>query len=102
MDIVRHGIRPSGALLDPSAQTIDLLGGEAIALRRHALRRVGARDLVNQQTGRALAGDDRRARIAAADGIGLAIETETAALLLRPVTAEAAVGKHGPDVAREV
>ena len=91
--------RPGGALLDPSGEGGDLVGGE-LRLRGHP-EVVDVVDRLHEQALVGLAGDDRGAGRAAGHRVGPRIEPE-AALDLRPGVARlAAVDQQRPDLRLE-
>src|SRR5262249_61629892 len=80
--------RPGDALIDPSAEQADLLGGERLALLRHLQLRVHVGDGLDEHTLRALAGHDRvrAVGIAPLQRRLLLLQAQGRLLLLRPVT----------------
>jgi hypothetical protein len=94
-------VGPVGSLVDPGAKNADLLGGEAFALGRHE-GAIASADEVDEGAVGAFAGDDGSPGVAAAEGVGLAVEAEAGALLLGAVAGKASLLEDRPHVAVKV
>ena len=92
------GLGPGGARVDPLLEQCDLGGGEPVAIGRHPLLVVGARDPADQFTVAALAGDDHRPEVATLDRPVFHIEPQSALLRIRPVAVAAAADEQRPDL----
>ncbi len=96
----RRIVGASRPLVDPRPQQADLRIGELLSVRRHHHVGVGAGDVGDDQTLRALADDDRLARVAQRPV--LAIEPQARLLLLLTVALVAMLHEEGPDLLVEV
>jgi hypothetical protein len=92
--------REGRAARDPLFQQRHLLGGERI-VRRHLEIRVRATHGLNQQRLAGFARHDRRAAVAAARKVELAIETEVTFLLFCAMTLVAVLSEQRPDFVLE-
>ena len=79
----------------------DQIGGGREPRRHHGVGVLRAHAMDEPAVG-GLLRDDRRAGVAAGQGVGLAVEPQPAALLVRAVARGAVLGQHRPDVGREV
>ena len=92
------GLGPAGARVDPLLEQRDLGGGEPIAIGRHLLLLVGARDPADQFTLAALAGDDHRPEVAPLQRPVFHIEPQVALLRVGAVAVAAAADEQRPDL----
>ena len=88
-DLDRHTDGPGRAGLDPSAQRLDLGGGERLCLLRHAVLGVAARDLLVQQARGGIARDHDVAGVAPFAEERFAVEAQERLALARTVAADA-------------
>ena len=92
------GLGPGGARVDPLLDQCDLGGGEPVAIGRHLLLVVGARDPADQLTLAALAGDDHRPEVAPLQRPVFHIEPQAALLRIGAVAVAAAADEQRPDL----
>ena len=96
-------LRPGCPSRDPVAQQGDLLGRQALALRRHALALVGGGDSIQQAALLRFAGDEGVAtRIRLGQGAGLAVVAQAAVLFVRSMALQAVRFEDRLDVAVEI
>ena len=96
------GLGPGGARVDPLLEQCDLGGGEPVAIGRHLLLVVGARDPADQLTVATLAGDDHRPEVATFERTVFHIEPQAALLRVGAVAVAAAADEQRPDLPLKV
>src|SRR5579863_57374 len=97
-----HWFTKRRTLVDPGANQVDLLGGQRIAVQRHARDIAKAEYPFDQQAVATLAGNDHSPRNAAAQHGGLRIQSELRLRLLGAVALDAVGAENRRDVATEV
>ena len=96
-DDLRPALRPGGAGFHPRLQQGDFVLGEAVSLRGHHHIRVGRQDVLEEQAGVGVAGDEGRAGVATGGQAGEAVHDQAAFVLARGVAValEAALVQEG-------
>ena len=98
----RRRVRPGGALVDPRLDPGDDVGRERVGVLGHALFAVEPLHAPDDGAGRAVAGEDGAARLAAADRQVFRVQPELSLLLFGTMTGDAGGIEYRFDVLDEI
>lgn len=104
-DLIGFAGVPRQALIDPGAEKRDFMGSEWFVFRsgrRHLHVFDEARDIIDERTAGAVAGNDRRAVLAALESCGAIVEAKAAFGAFGAVAAEATGVEDRANVAGEI